>query len=122
MRSPLASSSDVSSNSRSSSVAYVRLTRQAEDELDAIIDYYERVGADEFASVFEEKVIEKLRALEHFPRIGRIVPEIDDDAIRELIYRNYRIVYVVDREDESVTVLTIFHSSKQFGALGSGEE
>lgn len=103
-------------------MARIRLTRQAQDELDAVIDYYERVGASDFASVFEEKVIEKLRALERFPWMGRIVPEIKDDAIREVIYRNYRIVYVVDRDEEDVEVLTIFHSSQQFGAPGSAEE
>lgn len=103
-------------------MARVRLTEQAQSDLDAIIEYYERVGADDFAEVFEEKVIEKIRPLEQFPRMGRIVPEIGDEAIREVLYRNYRIVYVVDRDDEEVDVLTIFHSSQQFGTLGSGDE
>ncbi len=103
-------------------MAHVRLTRQAQDELDAIIEYYERVGTADFAALFEEKLIEKLRALERFPRMGRVVPEIRDEAIREIIYRNYRLVYIVDSADEEVEVLTIFHSSQQFGALGSAEE
>lgn len=29
-----------------------------------------------------------------------IVPEIDDEVFREILYRNYRIVYVVDRDVE----------------------
>lgn len=103
-------------------MARVRFTEQAQNELDAIIDYYESIGAADFAEVFEEKVIEKIRPLEQFPRMGRIVPEIGDDAIREVLYRNYRIVYVVDRDDEEVDVLTIFHASQQFGTAGSGDE
>jgi len=103
-------------------VARVRLTEQAQNELDAIIEYYERVGAADFAEVFEEKMIAKIRTLERFPRMGRMVPEIGDEAIREVLYRNHRIVYVVDRDDEEVEVLTIFHSSQQLGALGSSEE
>lgn len=67
-------------------MAHVRLTEQAQNELDAIIDYYERVGATDFAEVFEEQIIEKVRPLAQFPRMGRIVPEIDDEAIREIIY------------------------------------
>lgn len=102
-------------------MARVRLTEQAQNELDAIIEYYERVGASDFAEVFEEKLIEKIRPLEQFPHMGRIVPEIGDEAIREVLYRNYRIVYVVDRDEEEVDVLTIFHSSQQFGRLGSGD-
>ena len=103
-------------------MAHVRLTEQAQSEPDAIIEYYERVGSTDFAEVFEEKVIAQIRSLERFPRMGRIVPEIGDEAIREVLYRNYRIVYVVDRDDEEVEVLTIFHSSQQFGALGPAEE
>jgi len=103
-------------------VARVRLTEQAQNELDAIIEYYERVGASDFAEVFEEKVIGNIRPLEQFPQMGRIVPEIGDEAIREVLYRNYRIAYVVDRDDKEVDVLTIFHSSQQFGRLGSGDE
>lgn len=103
-------------------MARVRLTEQAQNELDAIIEYYEQIGAADFAEVFEEKVIEKIRPLEQFPRMGRIVPEIDDESIREVVYRDYRIVYVLDRDDEEVEVLTIFHSSQQFGTLGSGDE
>lgn len=103
-------------------MAHVRLTKQAQEELDAIIEYYERVGAADFAAILEEKVIEHMRRLEHFPRMGRVVPEIEDDAVREVLYRNYRIVYVVDRDEEEVEVLTIFHSSQQFGALGSGDD
>lgn len=83
-------------------MAHVRLTEQAQRELDAIVAYYERVGAAEFAEVFEEKVVEKLRLLERFPRMGRVVPEIGDEAIREVLYRSYRMVYVVDRADEEV--------------------
>ena len=72
--------------------------------------------APSYAPVFVKKVIEITQRLELFPRSGRIVPEIGDEAIRELIYRNYRIVYVVDEAGEEVEVLTIFHSSHQFGA------
>ena len=103
-------------------MARVHFTEQAQNELDAVIEYYERIGVDDFAEVFEEKVIGKIRPLEQFPRMGRIVPEIGDEAIREVLYRSYRIVYVVDQGDEEVDVLTIFHSSKQFGALGSDDE
>ncbi|PSQ90124.1 MAG: type II toxin-antitoxin system RelE/ParE family toxin [Bacteroidetes bacterium QS_8_64_10] len=103
-------------------MAEICFTKQAQSELDAIVEYYERVGATDFAEVFEEKVIEKIRPLEQFPRVGRMVPEIEDEAIREVIYRNYRIVYIVDRDDEEVEVLTIFHSSQQFGPLDSGGE
>jgi len=103
-------------------VARVRITEQAQSELDAILEYYERVGAGDFAEVFEERVIAKIRKLERFPRMGRVVPEIRDDAIREVRYRNHRIVNLVDREEEEIVVLTIFHASRPLGDWGGSEE
>ena len=52
--------------------------------------------------------------------MGRIVPEVGDDAIRELIYRDYRSIYVVDADDTEVDVLTVVHSSQHLGSLNSG--
>jgi plasmid stabilization system protein ParE len=90
---------------------------QAESDLEAIREYYERV-APAYAQTFVEGVLETTQKLETFPRSGRKVPEIGDEALREVLYRRYRIVYIVDDADEQVDVLTIFHSAKQFGAQG----
>lgn len=102
-------------------MATVRITEQAWSDLDAILDYYDQ-SAPGFSEVFEEEVVEKIRRLEEFPRMGRVGPEIGDEALRELIHRSYRIVYYVDTEDETVEVLTIFHSSQQFGGLDGDDE
>ncbi len=87
---------------------------QAEADLEAIRDYYERVAPD-YAQTFVEGAIEKTLQLEAFPRIGRIVPEIGEEDLRELIYRQYRIIYIVDTGDERADVLPVFHSAKEFG-------
>lgn len=87
---------------------------QAEADLQAIREYYEQVSPG-YAQTFVEGVLKATRRLEDFPRSGRKVPEIGDEDIREVIYRRYRIVYVVDPGDDAVDVLTIFHSAKQFG-------
>ncbi|HLT46671.1 MAG TPA: type II toxin-antitoxin system RelE/ParE family toxin [Rubricoccaceae bacterium] len=88
---------------------------QALRDLDAIEAYYEEVAPD-FAPLFVAGAFEATERLADFPRAGRVVPEIGDEAIRELIYRQYRIIYVVD--EGSVEVLTVFHSARQFGGLG----
>jgi toxin ParE1/3/4 len=43
---------------------------------------------------------------------GRAVPEIDNETIRELIYKNYRIVYQVLNKDQA-RILTVFQSGKK---------
>ena len=51
-----------------------------------------------------------MRKLREFPLIGRTVPEAERADVRELIYQNYRIVYLV--ESERVFVLGVIHGSR----------
>jgi len=53
----------------------------------------------------------KTKVLIHQPKIGRAVPEINNDNIRELIQGNYRIIYWIENE-QTVHILTIHHSSR----------
>ncbi len=48
------------------------------------------------------------------PRVGRRVPELGRDDVRELLLRSYRIVYRI-RESE-IRVLTVFEGHRQFPA------
>ena len=87
---------------------------QALRDLEAIEAYYEEVAPD-FAPLFVAGAFEAASRLSDLPNIGRIVPELGDESIRELIYRQYRIIYVVD--EGSAEILTVYHSARQFGAL-----
>lgn len=88
---------------------------QALRDLEAIEAYYEEVAPD-FAPLFVAGAFEAAARLSTFPRLGRVVPEIGDDSIRELIYRQYRIIYVV--VGDTAEVLTVYPSARQFGGLG----
>jgi len=48
--------------------------------------------------------------LEQFPQSGRMVPERNDSAIREILLGNYRIVYRV--RGDVVELVTIHHGAK----------
>ena len=81
----------------------------AQDDLNEIIDYIAQDSL-EFALSFYEQVKEKLENLTEFPNIGRKVPELEDPNIRELIFRNYRLIYrfLGDR----IHILRIIHGSR----------
>ena len=57
-----------------------------------------------------EKLISLTQDLISFPKKGRVVPELNINQIREIVYRNYRIVYFLRKN--SINVLTIFESHK----------
>ena len=49
--------------------------------------------------------------LEKSPRMGRRVPETNDDSIRELITGSYRIIYKI-RTEKEILIITVHHSSR----------
>jgi toxin ParE1/3/4 len=92
-------------------VARIRWTNQALADLVAIGNFIAR-DAPSVAQVFVDNVFEAVKHLEIFPRSGRIVPEIGQEDIREILFGSYRIVYVVGEEE--VNILTVFHASRLF--------
>jgi toxin ParE1/3/4 len=58
------------------------------------------------ADVWLGKLRDRARLAGRSPGLGRKVPEIDREDIREAIVGNYRIVYLVERK--TVVILTLF--------------
>jgi plasmid stabilization system protein ParE len=55
-------------------------------------------------------VFSKVEHLKSSPEIGRIVPEINNNYFRELIYGNYRIIYRIEKKQ--ISILTIRHGKQ----------
>lgn len=55
------------------------------------------------------------------PYLGRVVPEINDSSVRELLHQGYRIMYVVNESDDAAEILTVLHSAQQFGGTNGGD-
>lgn len=58
------------------------------------------------ANEFVDKLISLAETLIDNPEKGRIVPELTLENIREILYKNYRIVYLVKKS--SINILTVF--------------
>ena len=72
-------------------MARLRWTPQALDDVEAICKFIAR-DSNHFAHLFANKVLEKAKTLEAFPHAGRVVPESNQETIREIFYGNYRII------------------------------
>jgi toxin ParE1/3/4 len=59
---------------------------------------------------FVNQIIQKAESIKKHPRKGRVVPEFSIPEIRELVYKNYRIVYII--RTESLEILTVFESHR----------
>ena len=63
-----------------------------------------------YANRVIEKIILRIDQSKSFPKSGRVVPEINNDSIRELIHGNYRIIYKVSIQ--KIIIVTIHHSAR----------
>ena len=79
-------------------------TKTAADRLAEIHDYIKNDNPLN-AQNWVESVLDKISKLSDFPKIGRKVPEVNVESIREIIFGNYRIIYKLAHENiELVTV------------------
>jgi len=85
----------------------IKWTKEALFNIQEIEDF---ISQDNPTAVikFTDKLISLVENLTLFPHKGRIVPELSFEQIREIIYKNYRIVYLVKKN--SIEVLTVFES------------
>lgn len=84
-------------------------TRQAVEDVEAIKAYVAR-DSERYAVLLAERLVAAIERVGLFPESGRVVPEVDDVTLREVVYGNYRIVYRV--LPEAVEVVTVYHGAR----------
>jgi addiction module RelE/StbE family toxin len=85
-------------------------TEYAIEDLRLIHEYISK-DSKRFADRLVEKIIERVDQLENFIKSGRVVPEFNSEAIRELIEGNYRIVYKIS--PNQIAIIRIHHAARQ---------
>jgi len=93
----------------------IKWTDFAIENLNAIGDYIEK-DSFRYAEIVVNSLFNATDILEQNPLAGRIVPEFNNRNIRELIWGNYRIVYIV-LNDNRIDILTVHHSAQLLSDL-----
>ncbi len=75
-----------------------------------IADYI-AIDAPKAAELWVEKIFSKELVIKENPQIGRVVPEIGDLRVRELIVGEYRLLYSI--EPHQILVLTVINCREQ---------
>ena len=86
----------------------------ARNDLKQIYDYIAK-DSRYYATNVLENVVSRAENLDEFPEIGRVVPEIGDKNVRELIIYSYRLIYELVSND--VQILAIIHGKRDFSSL-----
>lgn len=90
-------------------MAEIRWTLQGIADLRTIADFIAK-DSSHYARLFVFDVFNVVDRLGRFPKSGRIVPELMDSHIREIILGNYRIVY--RSRVKLVEILAVYHGAK----------
>jgi toxin ParE1/3/4 len=84
-------------------------TREALNKLIEIENFIAR-DSPQRAEEFIDYLIERSEFLKSNEKIGRIVPEISHTSIRELLIKNYRLVYRIEKSE--IFILTVFEGHR----------
>jgi len=89
-------------------VAEVTWSPQAIEDLESTKSYVAH-DSPHYAGLLVQRLVAAVERLAEFPNSGRIVPEFGDPLIREILWRNYRLVYRLVGSD--VEIVTVFHGA-----------
>jgi plasmid stabilization system protein ParE len=89
----------------------IRWTEQAVTDLEGIHDYIARTSS-RYATTVAARLVRAVEEVRPFPESGRVVPELGDPAVREVIHGAYRVIY--ELRGGVIEVLTVFRASRQF--------
>lgn len=88
----------------------ILISDSAYTDFEAIKEYYTEEGVPHIGEQFIKSIIEHIETIPAHPDIGRKVPELDSDKIRELIHGPFRVVYL--REEESIHIVRVWRSER----------
>ena len=82
---------------------------EALEYLESIAEYIER-DSSFYAQSVVSKILGASRNIKEFPLIGRVVPELGDESIRERFIYSYRLVYQM--RQQNILIVAVIHGKR----------
>jgi toxin ParE1/3/4 len=82
---------------------------EALEDLESIAEYIERDSLF-YAQSVVSKILGASRNIKEFPLIGRVVPELGDENIRERFIYSYRLVYQM--RQQNILIVAVIHGKR----------
>lgn len=86
------------------------ISNSAFNDLEDIKQYYTDLSVPNVGEQYIIAIIDHIDTLSDNPEIGRIVPEFDEEKIRELIHPPFRIVYL--KEKHTTHIIRVWRSER----------
>jgi len=81
-----------------------------------ITEIYNYIAKDsiKYANETANNIYFRIFELEKSPYLGRYIPEILNKRYRELIYKSYRIVYIISERQNIIYIHFVIHCKRDF--------
>ncbi len=89
---------------------------EATADLDAIANYIAR-DSKFYTASFVQEILDASYSLKMFGERGRVVPELDNPNIRELLIKEYRLIYHIEVEESRIVILGLIHGKRDLRKL-----
>lgn len=86
----------------------VEWTVQAVEDIDNIAEFISR-DSEHYATIQVARFFNSVKVLEKYPLSGKIVPEMQDTSLREILQGSYRIIYKV-RSLKRIDIIAVHHN------------
>ncbi len=84
-------------------------SQESLDDIESIASYIEK-DSIHYANSVVKSIFSKVDILLNFPLLGRVVPEYQNENIRELFIYSYRLIYKVDKN--IIAVVAVIHGKR----------
>jgi toxin ParE1/3/4 len=97
-------------------MARVLWKETALEDMRAILDFVARTSPD-YADRLSQRFFASADRLESNPKLGRVVPEWNQEHIREMHVSPYRLIYVYREAQDIVYIAALVHTSRDLASL-----
>ncbi len=89
-------------------------TNEVYEDLESTAEYISK-DSPFYASAFIEEVLLAGKNLNQNPDRGRRVPEVNDENIREIFVKRFRLIYKVKKD--KIIILALIHGARDLATL-----
>lgn len=82
---------------------------EAAEDVESIAEYIAR-DSEFYAQSVVMKILVVARQVTEHPLIGRVVPELNDESIRERFVYSYRLIYRIEKN--AILIVAVIHGKR----------
>ncbi len=87
---------------------------EAIEDLQSIAEYIQR-DSEFYTRAVITKILDVSRSIKEFPLIGRIIPELENENVRERFVHSYRLVYQI--KTHHIIIVAVIHGRQLFETI-----